>query len=195
MNLANMNSIVLVSLVWVIFYFFHSLLASRKVKSFGARWLGSTGKYRLFYVIFSCISLFPVLYLLLTKGYYVVESNKYFRICSFLTTAYGLIILKRSFREISLRSFIGLANEQHQKLVVTGMHAYMKHPIYTGTLLIFIGAFLFSPTDVLLASFCCLLIYLPVGIGLEEHKLIKEYGNDYLEYKNHVKAAVIPKVL
>jgi len=78
-------------------------------------------------------------------------------------------------------------------LKTTGIQAKIRHPLYSGTLLIFIGYFIFNPQLTNLIMLLSLFIYLPVGIRLEEKKLIDTFGEDYLRYKEKT-PSLIPKL-
>jgi protein-S-isoprenylcysteine O-methyltransferase Ste14 len=56
-----------------------------------------------------------------------------------------------------------------------------------------LGYFLFEPTLANLASALCIFLYLPLGIYLEEKKLIQQYGDRYIQYKKEV-PAILPKI-
>ncbi len=77
-------------------------------------------------------------------------------------------------------------------LIRKGTHAYVRHPIYSGIILIVIGMALYTPTDIVVLSVVCILAYLPAGIYFEEQKLIAEFGDDYLTYRREV-PAIFPK--
>jgi len=97
-----------------------------------------------------------------------------------MLTTVGIFILKRSFRNYNFKKFIGLKEEESSMLKTTGIQAKIRHPLYSGTLLIFIGYFIFNPQLTNLIMLLSLFIYLPVGIRLEEKKLIDTFGEDYL---------------
>jgi protein-S-isoprenylcysteine O-methyltransferase Ste14 len=71
-------------------------------------------------------------------------------------------------------------------LRTNGIYGFVRHPVYTGLL----AMFLLGPTLSLdrLALFLAALGYLSVGIPVEERKLIRLFGDDYVEYRRHVPA-------
>ena len=89
------------------------------------------------------------------------------------------------------RKFSGEAElrpEEHaQQLVITGLHARMRHPIYVAHLLNLAGWALGSGLAV---SFVLLaistLITFPLMIWLEEQELEKRFGKSFQEYKARV---------
>ena len=100
---------------------------------------------------------------------------------------WGVWITYLSFRYYDFRAFVGLRDEKYvSKLQKKGLMKLTRHPIYVGTLLILIGYFLFSPTTTSLIILLVSTLYIFIGIRLEETRLIKEFGEEYLEYKKEV---------
>jgi len=181
-----MNYLILCAL-WFMYFILHSLMASVKVKSFFTRILKSRFRYyRIFYSLISTIGLLLLLFLNASiSAEFIFASKGLIRYLSLMLATLGVIVISRSFREYRLSSFIGLKDEPSE-LKRTGILKHVRHPIYSGTILIVIGFFLFNPTLATLVSVCCTLAYLPVGIYLEERKLIEQFGNGYLSYKQEV---------
>ena len=90
-------------------------------------------------------------------------------------------------------SIITTLKEKH-KLVKRGPYKYVRHPMYSGFILLFLGIGLWinsiiSYLIVVALSFSCWLS------GKREEKLLTEhFGKEYIEYKKHTKA-LIPFVL
>lgn len=107
------------------------------------------------------------------------------RYVSMLLATAGVMIIIRSFREYSLMGFLGLRKES-DAFTRSGILKYVRHPLYSGTILIIVGFWLFSPNVSTAVSAGCMLIYLAIGIQLEEKKLVKRYGEAYTQYKREV---------
>lgn len=75
----------------------------------------------------------------------------------------------------------------------TGIHRYVRHPLYLGTLLFVWGLFLMFPFLNNLIAAAVITIYVLIGIRLEEEKLLLEYGIEYQLYKAKV-PRLIPKL-
>ena len=83
-------------------------------------------------------------------------------------------------------SFVGLrqlfeTEEKPSKLVTKGFYRYIRHPLYTFGLL-----FLWLSPVVTINSFVLyvfLTIYILVGAHFEERKLLREFGQEYVDYK------------
>jgi steroid 5-alpha reductase family enzyme len=56
-----------------------------------------------------------------------------------------------------------LRQKEDETLVTTGLYSKIRHPLYAGLVLIFLGYFLFAGT-ISAANLSCLLLYLPFGI-------------------------------
>jgi protein-S-isoprenylcysteine O-methyltransferase Ste14 len=123
---------------------------------------------------------------------YLFASRGFVRYVSFVCAAFSVIIFKQAFRGYKFSFFIGLKHGE-EEFVTSGILTHVRHPLYSATILIVLGYFLFEPTLATLASALCIFLYLPLGIYLEEKKLIQQYGNRYLQYKKEV-PAITPKI-
>jgi len=116
---------------------------------------------------------------------------------SIILIAPGLIIMIvcicKYFYELS-----GIQSLQNKPLAAptlqqTGLHKYVRHPLYFGTLLFVWGLFLLLPALSNLIAVVALTVYVLIGIQLEETKLFLEYGEEYKQYSKRV-PMLIPKV-
>ena len=183
-----------VAMLWTIYLILHSALASGTVKekARNSLGLGSRG-YRLFYSVVSSVGILYIFYeMLILPSQILFSPPGWMKYTSMVMASWGVIILVVSFRHLSGLAFLGLKSEEKTGLVTEGLHGYMRHPIYTGTILILVGMFLYHPTDLILVSDLIIFIYLPFGIMWEEQKLIEEFGDSYLEYKKQV-PSLIPR--
>jgi protein-S-isoprenylcysteine O-methyltransferase Ste14 len=74
------------------------------------------------------------------------------------------------------------------KLVVTGIHKYMRHPMYTGLFLMVIGSCIALHS--LWAVIATFVLLVPAGIyrvKVEEEVLVKNFGKQYTEYAKRTK--------
>jgi len=69
------------------------------------------------------------------------------------------------------------------KLVTEGIYAYIRHPQYTGLLLIALGMLVHWATIPLLIMWPILLLLYYRLAKKEEREMQKEFGDEYLEYK------------
>jgi methanethiol S-methyltransferase len=182
-------------ILWLAYGLFHSALASSQVKNVVQSNLSwSAQSYRLFFVAVAFLTLIPPLYFHLIYDSTLLWENSIFqKLAGAALATSGLFIIKRAFQSYNLKQFIGLAKEEpNDELVITGYHAKVRHPLYSGTLLFFYGWFLFSNTDSNLALALAMHCYTLIGIKWEEKKLIEKFGKAYLAYMKNV-PALIPK--
>jgi protein-S-isoprenylcysteine O-methyltransferase Ste14 len=111
-----------------------------------------------------------------------------------------VMILGIIFRQWSIavlgRFFSGTVSTQEgQKVVENGPYKYIRHPSYTGALLILIGIGLALQSwgAVITLVFLFSLAY-GYRIHIEEKVLIKELGDPYVEYKKRTKR-IIPYII
>lgn len=179
---------------WALYFALHSLLASEQVK----RTVRSKAPviargYRFFYSLISTVGLLWLLYLMaITPSATLFSPPGYVRYIAMILASWGVILVITSFRHLSGWAFLGLKKEENKGLIRKGTHAYVRHPIYSGIILIVIGMALYTPTDIVVLSAVCILAYLPAGIYFEEQKLIAEFGDEYLTYRREV-PAIFPK--
>ena len=78
--------------------------------------------------------------------------------------------------------------EGHE-LVTTGPYAYVRHPIYTGILLAFMGSTLVQwfPGILLLVAFFAYFVY---AAKVEERSMMRQFPNEYAAYIKRTKMLV-----
>lgn len=176
---------------WLVYFLLHSLLASTAVKKGAQQVLGSAFKYyRLGYSLMSTVGLIILLVMngSIAADYYF-EPGGIVRFLSLVFTTFGVMLIQVSFRQYRLKAFLGFEPEVNS-LRHHGVLMYVRHPIYSGLILILIGFFLFIPNLPTLLSCGCTFVYLPIGIYLEERKMIQEFGQRYLDYRKEVPALI-----
>lgn len=168
---------------WMVYYALHSFLAADAVK---AKIPLKAQTYRLLYSLLSTLLLLYVIILgAVQPTFFVLKAGSNTKVVALSLTVVGVFIVKRAFRNYSFRGFLGIKKEPNE-LKTDGLQARMRHPLYTGTILIVMGFFFFSPTMINLTTLISLLIYLPIGIWLEEKKLIAHFGQAYIDYRDKV---------
>ena len=186
---------VVLIILWVLFFVSHSLLAADVVKLAAQQVLGNFYRfYRILYNVFSAVFLSGILYVLLVKHEfnYVYSFNHYSTQAGWFFIFMGVLIMFVSFKNYDLAEFTGikqLAQKIHrpEKLVIKGLNAYVRNPLYFGIIVLALGYFLQQPTYMNLVSVLIIYVYLYIGTTLEEKKLEAAFGNEYTEYKKQVK--------
>lgn len=167
----------------------HSLLASTGIKLLFQRLFGNRFMklYRLLYNIFAVISFLPVLYLMiaLPDGNFYQVPDPYSYIMRVGQLASLFLLMVAGF-QTDLLSFIGLRQlfeeERTGSLITRGLYRFVRHPLYTFSLLLL----WLSPTMSLnsFIVYAALTLYVFIGILFEERKLLREFGQEYAEYRS-----------
>jgi len=189
----------IIVLLFLLFAFSHTWLASLKIKKNFAERMGSKiAFYRLFYNL-SSLLLFAFFYFVSPKPDIIVYDLHYpFDIITFAFQFLSFIGLIWAVKGTDLKEFIGYAQfqrylkgnynisdlDEKQIFRKEGAFKLVRHPIYLFSIL-FLGL---RPTMDLfyLVMFICITIYFYVGSIYEEKKLIEIFGDDYKKYQQSV---------
>ena len=188
-----MTSSLLLITATVVYAGVHSLLAYSGVKLWIRQRYGPGIEqwYRLAYNVFAVLSGLPILVLL-----YLLPDQLLYQIpfpwilLTALGQLVGVVIIVVGILQTDVWHFIGLRqiiqSEKHQKpkMVSNGLYSWVRHPLYTGGLLLI----WLVPTMSLnlLIVFILLTIYLVLGAKLEEKRLLEEFGDEYRAYQARV---------
>ncbi|MEO6681888.1 MAG: isoprenylcysteine carboxylmethyltransferase family protein [Ginsengibacter sp.] len=184
-------------LLWIVYYSLHSLLADKVVKEFFRINFNLDRYYRLIYTI-----LVSILLVLLLWYQYSLLSPILFDIPLLVVPAILLMILPGSMlMYISLKKYFFLLSgiraiyekAPAHEIKINGIHQWMRHPLYTGTIMVVWGFFFIFPFLHNLIAVILLTLYVIVGIRFEEKKLIVEFG---IQYRNYMKSvpALFPSI-
>lgn len=188
-----LNHIILATL-WIIYCVLHSVLASEWLKRKLRNRMNNFKWYRLWYTIFAFVFLAGLLYYQIKiSTVKLFNVNNLLLIAGSLIAFSGLTLMAICIRKyfMNLSGLRSLAIEDFSnELQITGIHKYLRHPLYLGTFCFIWGLFLLLPILSLLISNTIITVYTLIGIELEEQKLINEFGESYLRYK-----ASVPKLV
>jgi methanethiol S-methyltransferase len=191
------NQHIFLALGWIVFCVAHSLLAGIRTKQWMAKTSGSFFKYyRLYYTLFAFASFTAIIiYQLAIFSPFVFSPNAVSYFIGIIAGIGGLVVMgmciKKYFSKLSgLKTFFIDEFTSGNELIITGIHRYVRHPLYAGTFLFIWGLFIFLPYTSLLISNFIITLYTLIGIRFEEKKLVKEFGTPYEEYKKRV-----PKII
>jgi protein-S-isoprenylcysteine O-methyltransferase Ste14 len=191
MNVTYLYSV----LGWVVWCALHSVLISIPVTEYMKRKLGDGFRfYRLFYNAFSLVTLIPVLlYSISIRQESIFRWGGPLAIFQYLLLAASIGLFIIGGRNYSLFQFLGIAQirrgEGNRSLsgygpfVVSGIHTVIRHPWYLG------GMMIVWARDLGLSAILNNLVidsYFVIGAILEERKLVREFGEQYREYRRKV---------
>ncbi len=170
----------------------HSVMASLTFRAKLTSWLGTKTMrfYRLFFNTFSVITLIPVLWLAKVLPdstlYTIPKPWLHLMLFGQALAAIGEVVgLSQTdvWEFAGLRQIIAPRAEEESRLVVKGLYKYMRHPLYTfGLLFVWLTPVM---TANMLILYISLTVYTIIGAHFEERKLLREFGEDYAEYKEN----------
>jgi methanethiol S-methyltransferase len=182
---------IILAILWIIYGVLHSVLAATTVKKWAQHTLHiPPAYYRILYTIFAFVSLALLVWFQLSLRIIEVFPTSLFSFFAGLLIGIpGLVLMAVCIRKyfFSLSGLRSLFVENaKQPLEITGIHRFVRHPLYLGTFLFIWGLFLVLPQLSLLISNAIIMGYTLVGMGLEEKKLIRDFGQDYRRYQEKV---------
>lgn len=178
-------------LSWLVFGLLHSVLASRGVKRWALKIMGGYFKYyRLAYSLFATVNLLVVLrYHFLCEGPILWNPPLIESIIALPAALAGLVVMAiciaKYFPYLSGIDAV-LGNVKPAVLEQTGMHKYVRHPLYSGTLLFVWAIFLGYPYMNNLIGCICISLYTVIGTYFEERNLVGEFGESYRRFQDEV---------
>lgn len=180
---------------WILYGVLHSVLAGQGFKTRMEVMLKRHYRfYRIAYVIFAFIGLAAITWWQVT-----MPSPRLFSPGTILLVAGwtcclsgGLLMMlciKKYFISLSgLRSL--LHEEDGGELMISGIHRYVRHPLYLGTFAFIWGLFLIIPTLSFFIANLIITVYTLIGMQLEEKKLVHVFGDTYIRYMKQVPALI-----
>lgn len=179
-----------------IYFFLHSYLANEAVKQLVAKGFRlSANGYRKGYNLFNVIALGPLLFLLYkTESPLLYPKSTELTIAGALVAFSGSIIMFLAVRNYDLPSFFGFRSETKMPLQIKGLNQYMRHPLYSGTIVLVLGFCIALPYLKVWLFLVLMIIYIFIGMRYEEQKLVMWFGDDYKNYQKKVKR-LIPGII
>jgi len=181
----------ILAFLWLLFCVLHSVLASVGLKQKLAAAMGAHFKhYRLGYTLFAFVTLGVVVYYQLKMASPLLFTpNTFTYIIGIAIGITGLVIMGVCIKKyfLSLSGLKSLFQESPTStLMLTGIHRFVRHPLYAGTFMAIWGGFIVLPLLSLLIANFIITVYTLIGIALEEKKLEAEFGAAYQTYKQKV---------
>ncbi|WP_457575928.1 methyltransferase family protein [Desulfomarina sp.] len=196
MTMSSQDYFILIA-IWSCWCAMHSFLISSAVMSFMEQRFGGYDRwYRIFYNIFSLVTLAaPVYYLKSLHSPTLFKWQGSWLFIRFSLLLLAFVLFREGARKYRLTSFLGLDQLRTGKRDVllngqttfsrSGVFGIIRHPWYGGSiLLVWSGAQVYSIATSFVAV--VLTIYLVAGTYLEERKLMAEYGEEFRAYQRDV---------
>jgi len=181
---------IILAMLWIVYCVLHSVLASQWLKHKLKQKMKNYKLYRVWYTLFAFAFLVGLIYYQIEIPTIALFSLNYFvLVAGIIIGLSGLLLMLVCIRKyfMSLSGLRSLFIENYSnELQITGVHKYIRHPLYLGSFVFIWGMFLLLPYLSLFISNLVITIYTLIGIELEEKKLIAEFGEQYCEYRRKV---------
>jgi protein-S-isoprenylcysteine O-methyltransferase Ste14 len=192
-----MLNFILIFTTLMAFGVIHTMLASHEAKQIAQRLLGrnvATATYRLVYNVLALITILPAVFMV----FQLPDQELYRFPAPWDSIALGLQVLAAlglvysvyqmdawfflGVRQLGEPSSIDATSTSH--LVTDGLHHFVRHPLYTTSLIVL---YLASPMSLNWLSFAISChVYFFIGSIFEERKLVREFGDAYRQYQQRV---------
>jgi len=188
-----------VVLLFFLFGFFHSVLASEKAKVIFKKLFGKyIAFYRLGYNVLSVLSLYFVWDLAPQPSLQIYQLTSPFDYLILIPQLLALAGMIWCFKYISFKEFAGLSQidrylkqeysdndlDENYTLRIEGPYKYSRHPIYFFSII-----FLMFRAEMNLFYLTMIILfvaYFYIGSHYEEKKLVRLFGDVYRDYQNKV---------
>ncbi len=186
-------------LLFGIFGFVHSYLASNKVKKILTENFGDLiAFYRMLYIIISLVSLYFIYDILPRPHLIIYDLQNPYDLLILIPQFLGLVGFFWTLKYFCVKEFLGInqiirwKNKQYHTeeldeeltLRIEGPYKYIRHPLYFFSIIFL----MFRPEMDLfyLTIFICAVLYFYIGSIYEERKLVKKFGEEYENYQKLV---------
>jgi protein-S-isoprenylcysteine O-methyltransferase Ste14 len=102
----------------------------------------------------------------------------------------GVTIAIRARRTLAGNWSNAVALKKNHELITSGLYQYVRHPIYTGMLLMFLGTALSFGTLGAMIGFLIILIGILFKLKQEEILMTKHFAQEYTSYKKRTKTLI-----
>ena len=105
----------------------------------------------------------------------------------------GVILAMKASSVIDVSTVADMRTDRKAELITDGIYSRIRHPLYLATILVFSALALVYPFPVVIVFSLSLIGYTMIGAYFEERKLLKHYGDEYIEYKK-TSGFILPKL-
>jgi protein-S-isoprenylcysteine O-methyltransferase Ste14 len=124
----------------------------------------------------------------------LISHSELLSVASVILVIIGLVIALLARRMLAGNWSKDVDVKVDHELITSGIYRYVRHPIYTGVLLMGLGSVLLVGTTSVFLIFLAMLGFFWFKARREEILLTKHFPKEYPEYKKHTKA-LIPFIL
>jgi protein-S-isoprenylcysteine O-methyltransferase Ste14 len=111
-------------------------------------------------------------------------------VVSVVLTMIGLAVAIAARRRLAGNWSSGVVLKENHELITSGLYAYVRHPIYSGVLLMALGTALMTGMVSAIVFFLAVAAYIAYKASQEEQLLTKHFPDEYRAYKSRVKALI-----
>ena len=182
---------VLITVCWLIFFIFWLITAFSTKKTIKKQSI----KSRVFYKISVIIAYFFILEGINNKqlGYLnfsVIPSVTFTITLGLIITILGLVIAIWARVSLGTNWSGNITFKENHKLVKKGPYKFVRHPIYTGILLMSLGTVISIGTLASVIGLAILFISFWIKLKQEEKLMIEHFKKDYIYYKKATRALI-----
>ena len=183
--MSNLGVIIIIScfLLMAVFWVATAFSTKKTVKKAG----GWTLRLIFYFVIIL------VIYLQKNIGFFAISlwpKNILVEIIASAVTIFGLITMIWARVTLGKNWSANIVLKEDHSLITTGPYAYVRHPIYTGLILMILGVVLYADTVALTIFFVVFFFGAYYKARREEKLLLTTFPETYLEYRKKVKALI-----
>ena len=102
----------------------------------------------------------------------------------------GLIVAIIARRQLAGNWGAAVELKKGHELITTGIYGYVRHPIYTGMLLMGLGTTVFINAAPVWISLAVAIVLFAIRARQEEKLMTRTFPKEYPEYKKKVKALI-----
>lgn len=154
---------------------------------------GSTGKRRqgliLLWALAICLIAYYLLLLLCASepglaGALLLPESTVAGVIGIVFITAGLMLITWAYLRLHSFKLIATIQPDHQ-LCVEGPYSRIRHPVYSGMSLFYLGSFFLAPRSGILIFTLCIILIGHLRSLMEERALASAFGHRYTEYMSH----------
>ena len=199
--------VVTLIILFALYGFIHSILASEKVKLYFRKIFGKfIAFYRLGYNLFALLGLYLIWDLAPHPSLQIYQLSSPYDYLVLIPQFVSLVGIFWCFKYVCFKEFVGLRQivrylkddysdddlDEKYTLRIAGPYKYSRHPIYFFSIIILMFR---AEMDLFyLTVFILSIAYFYIGSCYEEKKMVRMFGDDYRNYKREVPRIIPYKI-